>query len=351
MIRILLTAVVFLFSAFAIAQNKKYYYEYESVLPYQERFDKIEVNATNEVEKIQLYGTLLLPKTPFYKVVMIIPGSGPDTRENHFKLAEELLLHNIAVFRYDERGISESEGEFNEIRIGINELVDDMAVLFQKLKQLPALKDKKVGVIGHSFGGMIAIDAVNKKKANPDFMVQWATPVQSHGEWFKYQLKNGIGELPMQFKYENLEEAYKIMDIFNQAFATTKDSTTMKQDIKLLYKTRKIAKKQGYTSKRYERFTYATFPTHKALIKKDFEKMYANVEVPMLYIIGTNDIIVDPVAGVEKLKSLGNTKVEIKVLDGLDHYLTTEPELVLGKEMYYIDEKASAYMVNWILNQ
>lgn len=330
------------------AQNKKYYYEYESVLPYQERFDKIEVNATNEVEKIQLYGTLLLPKTPFDKVVMIIPGSGPDTRENHFKLAEELLLHNIAVFRYDERGISESEGEFNEIIIGINELADDMAVLFQKLKQLPALKDKKVGIIGHSLGGLIAIDVVNKKKINPDFMVQWAAPVESFGEWFKYQLKNGIGELPLQLKYDNLEEAYHIMDLYNKAFSTTQDVTTLEQDVELLRKIKKIAKKQGYTSRRFARFRYATFYSQRSLIKKDFEQMYANVEVPMLYIIGTNDIIVDPVAGVEKLKSLGNTKVEIKVLDGLDHYLTTEPELILGKEMYNIDEKASTYIINWI---
>lgn len=49
------------------AQNKKYYYEYESVLPHQERFDKIDIKAYNEIEKIHLYGTLLMPKTPFEK--------------------------------------------------------------------------------------------------------------------------------------------------------------------------------------------------------------------------------------------------------------------------------------------
>jgi len=165
---------------------------------------------------------------------------------------------------------------------------------------------------------------------------------------FKYQLKNGLSGLPEQFKYDNLEDAYKIMDILNKALSTTNDSTTLKQDIKLLKEARIIAKKQGYNQKRYEGFSYGTFFSQKAIMKKDFEKMYTNLSIPTLYIIGTNDIFVDPVAEVEKLKSLKNKNVEIKVLDGLNHYLTTEHEVKLGKEMYNIDENASSCIVNWI---
>ncbi|WP_353101619.1 alpha/beta hydrolase [Myroides odoratus] len=330
------------------AQNARYYYEYESVIPNQARFDKLNVKAYNEAEKIQLYGTLLMPKTPFDKVVMIIPGSGPDSRENHFKLAEELLLQNIAVFRYDERGVSESDGEFNEVVVGINQWVDDMGILYQQLKQVPAVKDKQIGLIGHSLGGMIAIDALNKKKVNPSFMVQWSTPIQSHGEWLKYQLKNGIGGLPQELKYHNLEDAYKIMDIYNKKFASTNDATTREEDYVLGKAAQKEAKKAGYTSRRFSRFRYASFPTFRELIKKDFEKMYAITDVPTFYIIGTNDLIVEAAVEVEKLKSLENKNITIKVMDGLDHYLTTETELILSKEMYHIDVKASDAIIQWI---
>ncbi|MBA5791786.1 alpha/beta hydrolase [Flavobacterium sp. xlx-214] len=343
--------LIFIFlitTQFIKAQNKRFIPEYESAILNQERFDKIDVNAYNETEKIHLYGTLLMPKETFEKVVMIVPGSGEDSRENHFKLTEELLLNNIAVFRYDDRGVSESEGTFQEVRLTVNELGEDMAVIFQKLKQLPAIKDKKIGLIGHSMGGMLTVDGVQKNKIQPDFMVQWATPVQSFGEIFKYQLKNGLSGLPQQFKYGNLEDAYQIMDIFNKTLATTKDTTTLKQDIELLKKARKMAKKQGYTQKRYERFSYATFPSQKAIIKKDFEQMYTNLTIPSLYIIGTNDIFVDPVGEVEKLKSLQNKNIEIKVFEGLNHYLTAEPEVKLGKEIYNIDGKASSSIVNWI---
>jgi len=346
--RIYLLFIFFIVSQFTEAQNKETFFEYENVIFNEERFNKIDIKAYNESEKIHLFGTLLMPKIAFDKVVMIVPGSGEDSRENHFKLAEELLLNNIAVFRYDDRGVFESEGEFNETNNSINEFRKDMVALFKILKQIESLKNKKIGLIGHSMGGMITIDAVFKNEIQPDFLIQWATPVQSFGEMFKYQLKNGLSGLPEQFKYDNLEDAYKIMDILNKALSTTNDSTSLKQDIKLLKEARKIAKKQGYNQKRFERFSYGTFFSQKAIMKKDFEKMYTNLTVPTLYVIGTNDIFVDPIKEVEKLESLKNKNVEIIVFDGLNHYLTTEPEIKLGKEMYNIDENVSSCIINWI---
>lgn len=346
--RITLLFIFFILTQIAEAQDKLFVPDYESTISNLERFNKIDIKAYNEAEKIYLYGTLLMPKAEFNKVVMIVPGSGEDSRDNHFKLAEELLLNNIAVFRYDDRGVSESEGNFYEVRLTVNEFGEDMAIFFQKLKQLPAIKDKQIGLIGHSMGGMLTIDFLHRKRVNPNFLVQWATPVQSFGEMFKYQLKNDLSGLSDHFLYNNLEDSYQIMDIFNKTFAATKDSTTLKQDIKLLKKAQKSAKKLGYSPKRYKRFSYATFPSQRAIIKKDFEQMYANVNIPTFYIIGTNDIFVDPVAEVDKLKSLKNKNIEIKVFNGLNHYLTTEPEVKLGKEMYNIDEKASFSIVNWI---
>lgn len=346
-IRLILLFILFISTQFTEAQNERFVFDYENTIPNQERFDKLDIKAFNENEKTHLYGTLLMPKSSFEKIVMIVPGSGEFTRENHFKLAEELLLNNIAVFRYDVRGISESEGEFNNLDT-VNDYREDMVALFQELKQISVVKDKQIGLIGHSMGGILAIDGINKQQIHPDFLVQWATPVRSFGEMFKYQLKTGIGGLNQQLKYDSLEDAYQIMDIINKALATTKDTTTLKQDIEVLKKPRKIAKKQGYTRKRYERYRYGTFPSQRAIIKKDFEYMYANLTIPTFYIIGTNDIFVDPVSEVEKLISLENKNVEIKVFDGLNHYLTPEPEDTLEKEMYHLDDNASSAIINWI---
>ncbi|MBB1138159.1 alpha/beta hydrolase [Myroides sp. WP-1] len=76
--------------------------------------------------------------------------------------------------------------------------------------------------------------------------------------------------------------------------------------------------------------------------------MYAAIDVPVLYIIGTNDLIVEAKAEVEKLNSLGNKNTTIKVMDGLDHFLTTETELIQSKEIYHIDSSASDAIIQWI---
>lgn len=351
MTRILMSITLCILTNLGFAQNtekERYLLIYENRISNIERFEQVDIKAFNEVENIHLYGTLLMPKTPFEKVVILIPGSGADSRENHFKLAEELLLNNMAVFRYDERGVSESEGEYGIPAYSINEMTEDLSVLFQNLQANEKVKGKKIGLIAHSFGGIISIDAVNKMRINPDFLIQWATPVQSFGESLKYQLKNGIGDLPSQFKYDNLEDAYKIMDIFHEALATTKDTTTLKQDIKILKEAKKKAKKEGYTRKRHDMYYYTVHYEQKSFIKKDFERMYTNLTIPTLYIIGTEDIYVDPIAEVNTLKSLNNKNIDIKVFDKLNHYLTADPNLKLGEEMYHIEPAVSSYIINWI---
>lgn len=175
------------------------------------------------------------------------------------------------------------------------------------------------------------------------FIIFQFTEAQNNIFIFDYE-----SAIPNQERFDKLEDAYQIMDIFNKALATTKDTTTLKQDIEVLKKPRKIAKKQEYTRKRYERYRYATFPSQRAIIKKAFEYMYANLTIPTFYIIGANDIFVDPVSEVEKLKLLENKNVKIKVFNGLNHYLTTEPEDELGKEMYHMDQNASYSIIKWI---
>lgn len=47
--------IFLLITSCASAQHAKYHYEYESVIPNQERFDKLNVKAYNEADKIDLY--------------------------------------------------------------------------------------------------------------------------------------------------------------------------------------------------------------------------------------------------------------------------------------------------------
>lgn len=65
-------------------------------------------------------------------MVIIVPGAGEDTRDNHFKLAQILLEKGIGVFRYDERGMSLSEGDYYAPKYANNEMTDDLMAILTK---------------------------------------------------------------------------------------------------------------------------------------------------------------------------------------------------------------------------
>lgn len=163
-------AVVSLSYSYAQAP-KKYRFKYESEIENIDQYNQQDIEAYNTVEKIKLSGTLLTPKTTYDKVVIIVPGTGEDTRDNHFKLAQILLENGIGVFRYDERGLSLSEGDYYAQKYANNEMTDDLMAIFNQVKSEEALQGKQLGLIGHSLGGIATIDAVNKG-VKADFLIQ-----------------------------------------------------------------------------------------------------------------------------------------------------------------------------------
>ncbi len=99
---------------------------YEKKITYNEKYNFEEIDFQQTEENIILSGTLISPKIEFDRIVIIIPGSGKDRRSSLVILSEELLKNNIAVFRYDERGVGKSEGKFNNITYGISNKINDV---------------------------------------------------------------------------------------------------------------------------------------------------------------------------------------------------------------------------------
>jgi dienelactone hydrolase len=152
--------------------------EPQGALPYEVR----EVSFKNKKQNITLYGTLTIPKGkgPFPAVVLI-SGSGPQDRNSEifghkpfFVLSDHLTKNGIAVLRYDDRGTGKSEGEFKKCTSP--DLAEDAEYAFEFLKDQKSIDGKRVGLVGHSEGGMLApmISVRNKDVA---FEVLIAGPV------------------------------------------------------------------------------------------------------------------------------------------------------------------------------
>ena len=140
-----------------------------------------EVKFRNEQAGIELAGTLTLPwvgEKPF-PAVILVTGSGPQDRDETIQghrpfwiIADRLTQQGIAVLRYDDRGVSGSEGDYAAATI--DDFAGDAASAIGYLRSHPEIAAGKVGIIGHSEGGMIALMLAKNRKV--DFIVSLAGP-------------------------------------------------------------------------------------------------------------------------------------------------------------------------------
>ena len=88
-------------------------------------------------------------------------------------IADFLSRNGIAVLRYDDRGVEESEGDFASATSA--DFASDVAAGIAFLKKHPSVDVKKIGLIGHSEGGIIApiVASGNKSVA---FIISLAGP-------------------------------------------------------------------------------------------------------------------------------------------------------------------------------
>jgi len=122
--------------------------------------------VTFESGKLKLAGTVTIPQDgkKQHPAVIIISGSGPQDRngvtpELKFSVQYKSLAHalsnaGILVLRYDERGVGESEGDFETATL--SDFVSDVKAGIGYLKQRSDVDETRICLIGHSEGGIIA---------------------------------------------------------------------------------------------------------------------------------------------------------------------------------------------------
>jgi hypothetical protein len=145
--------------------------------PYREE----EVVLPNEKVKISLAGTLTLPSGngPFPAAVLL-SDSGPHDRDETLAghhplliLADHLTRKSFAVLRFDKRGIGKSTGDYASATT--EDFAGDAEAALAYLKTRKEIAARKIGLIGHGEGGMIA-PIVAARSKDVAWMVSLASP-------------------------------------------------------------------------------------------------------------------------------------------------------------------------------
>lgn len=150
----------------------------EPPFPYIEKEYIIE----NEKGAVQLGGTLTLPDSVnVHKLVILVSGSGAQDRNEEIAghkiflvIADYLTRNGIAVFRYDDRGVGKSLGNINESTTA--DFVEDVNCIIKYFDKHPNIDSKKIGILGHSEGGIVAVMTAAKYPKNVAFIINMAGP-------------------------------------------------------------------------------------------------------------------------------------------------------------------------------
>jgi pimeloyl-ACP methyl ester carboxylesterase len=96
-----------------------------------------------------------------FPAVLLISGTGANTRDEEVDghkvfvvLADALARRGVAVLAYDKRGVGASEGRLAGATTA--DLASDAAAALRFLRGLPDIDPRRVGLLGHSEGGIIA---------------------------------------------------------------------------------------------------------------------------------------------------------------------------------------------------
>lgn len=178
--------------------NQTAYRPQEPLKPYP--YSCEDVTFRNVPDSVLLGATLTLPnKEGKFPAVIIQTGSAPINRNgesNYHKftllIADYLTRNGIAVLRYDSRGIGKSTGNFDKSTPA--DLAGDLIAGYQYLASRKEINGQKIGIIGHSEGGMVAAIAASQSK-DFNFVVMLAAPGMPLRDVFNIQrelnFKNG----------------------------------------------------------------------------------------------------------------------------------------------------------------
>ena len=267
-----------------------------------------------------LSGTLLLPmaKGP-HAAVIFLHGSGGEGRFASRFLAEHLAGRGIAALIYDKRGVGKSTGDWRQS--DFNDLAADAISAIALLKQRKEIDPQKIGIYGHSQGGMIAPLVASRSK-DVSFVISGAggaIPV------YEGEITSVVNQVRAQgVTGQELEEATVFIKMLIDVLRTGTgweqfDAATEKVRNKRWYPMLRVPAKDSWFWAFYKRISNYNAADH-----------WAKVKVPALVIYGERDVLVPvapSIANIDRaLNKAGNGDYTILVLPRASHAFNIEPE-------------------------
>jgi uncharacterized protein len=329
--------------------------------PYREE----EVVYKNKTAGINIAGTLTLPdKKGTFPCVLLITGSGQQNRDEEMAfhhpflvIADHLTRNGIAVLRVDDRGVGGTTRTGPFFNSTTKDLEGDVLAGVQYLRSRKEINPGKIGLIGHSEGGLIASMAAAE---SPDiaFIVLMASP--AGGKFSDGIIKQD--SMGARAKGANDHETVTIINWcqrFYNIVLNEENQDVARKKMQQLYNERTGEEKEAFEKTGLGGGTldidYALTPHFKYFLSLNPDDFLKNVRCPVLALMGDKDVS-GPSKQILKaiensLKSGGNKTYRVQELNNLNHHFQTVRDDNTGD----IEETISPFVLDvitsWIKEQ
>jgi pimeloyl-ACP methyl ester carboxylesterase len=314
-----------------------------------------DVTFENQTAHITLAATLTIPTgTGPFPAVLLITGSGPQDRDESLAghrpflvLSDYLTRRGIAVLRVDDRGVGKSGGNFAAATTA--DFATDAEAGVAYLQTRREVNAKKIGLVGHSEGGIIAPMVAARNPAIA-FIVLMAGPGVPGEDILLAQnklLAQQAGVTPEQIE-QNTTLLRAVFEILKQE----------KDDARLEARLRERLAGTMPPEMINVQIKTLTSAWYRYFVSYDPAPALRRLTCPVLAINGERDMQVPPRLNLpairSALQSSGNRNVEITELAGLNHLFQTAPT-GSPNEYAQIEETISPIALDtiarWILKQ
>lgn len=309
-----------------------------------------EVTFVNEKEGNTLAGTLTIPEGegPFPAMVLV-SGSGQQNRDeelmNHrpfWVIADYCARQGIAVLRYDDRGVGGSDGEVKNATS--MDFSYDAEAAFDYLRNRKEINASKVGILGHSEGGVINF-MVSSRRPEVAFLVSLAGPSVNGIEVLKEQQAailraSGMSEEMVQFNGNANAQMFDIIETSND----WEEADTL---------LRQLLKGWGYNEELTEQTVgQMASPWMYYFLRYDPTDAIVKTNCPALLLNGTKDLQVIASQNLPVYEKIiaehGKTNLTLRELPDLNH-LFQHCETGSPNEYFEIEETISPEVLEMIV--
>lgn len=323
-----------------------------------------EVVYRNDSEDIYIAGTLTLPdrKGPFTSV-LLISGTGQQNRDDEsqfhlpFKVIADYLTRNgIAVLRVDDRGIGGTTRKGSFFSSTTKDFESDVLAGVRYLKKRKEIDPGRIGLIGHSEGGLIAAMA-SADEPGIAFIVLLGSPGSGDPVTGMVE-QDSVGAVSRGATNNETTLMMKWCKRFYQTVVDEKDTETSRKKLEQLYADRTPEEKKAFEKTGLGGGSldigYASTPHFRYFLSVNTGDFLRHVKCPVLALMGEKDLSgpVNPtLKSIERaLGEGGNNRYRVAEIKNVNHSFRIVNDDNSGAEETFSPEVLDL-ISNWILEE